>query len=425
MRKYNFSDYSYGSRRRSWLKTTLIVIGVGLPGLLFLGELAARALVGLVGNPKADQNSLALAYGLKPINSPQPTSGKLLVRSNPLLGYELMPQQKNQHWQINEQGFRSDRPVLSPKPENEIRLFLVGNSTAFGLLAPQNQQTIAAQLEKLLSQRIAAQNQQPDKFKPLVLPYYADQVEALQNLPPRLQEGNYRVITAAVPGYNSGNELALVAHRLMALQPDGIILLNGYEDLRSPSRELGSRLVLPPPPSQYWGEWGQGLSTWVNQLATVQLFQSWFMPKTALSAQVLAPTQFSSDPQEVNLRLQRYQYNLRQIRVLAGQIPLLVALQPEITGKRTKLTAPERQILKNLSPDYRQNLETGYQALNQSLSQNLPAVKLINLYRALDNNPAQTFADPIHLTPAGNQAIAQILFKSLEQTFAVQPIPPT
>lgn len=421
MRKYHFSDYSYSSRRRSWLKTSLLVIGVGLPGLLFMGELAARALVGLIGNPTSDQNSLVRAYDLKPINSPQVTGGKLLVRPNPLLGYELLPQQQTQHWQINAQGFRSDRPVLTPKPENEIRIFLVGNSTAFGLLAPNNQQTIAAQLEKLLTQRIAAQNQQPDKFKPLVLPYYADQIEALQDLPPRLQEGNYRVITAAVPGYNSGNELSLIAHRLMALQPDGIILLNGYEDLRSPSKELGNHLVLPPPPSQYLGEWGQGLSTWVNQLALVQLFQTWFMPKTALAPQVLARHQFSQDPQELNLRVQRYQYNLKQMRSLAGQIPVLVALQPEITGKRAKLTSSEQQILKTLSTNHREALEKGYQAI----SQNLPEVKLVNLYRALDQNPAQTFADPVHLTPAGNQAIARILFKALEQTFAVQPIPPT
>jgi hypothetical protein len=439
MRKYNYnSNYSYRNKPRSWLQLSLLAIAVGLPLLLLLTELAVRGIVGLTGyesklNGLAD-TSIAQTYGLRLVNTSKPAQAKLIVRQNPLLGYELLPKQKNKYWQINEQGFRSDRPISRTKASDEVRLFLIGNSTAFGQLATSNSKTIAPQLEKLLAQRLESQTNQPEKFKPLVLPYFADQVEQIKKLPPRLKEGRYQVITAAVPGYNSGNELSMVAHKLMAFQPDGIILLNGYEDLRSPSQELGKQ-VSPPstadPTDQYRNFFGFQIQTWFNQLMTVRLVRSWVSASPNLPIEQSFETdQFSGDPKELERRVQRYKYNLQQISNLGisnqgTKIPLILALQPEITGKQTNLSPTEQQILKQLNQGYRTRLENGYQALAQTLSQNSAKIKFLDLYRALDGNPQPSFLDPIHLTESANQAIAQRLFESLEQTFALQPVPPT
>ncbi|MCA6555967.1 MAG: SGNH/GDSL hydrolase family protein, partial [Pseudanabaena sp. M114S2SP2A07QC] len=221
---------SWQSKRKSWLRNTLLLLLIGLPLLLVLAELIARGAVLATGsnNQLAPNKTVAIAqsYAFKLQDSSGnnypglPDAGQLQVKRSPLLGYELLPSQSSDYWQINDQGFRQDSSVPVVKPPNEIRVFLVGGSTAFTNMAEKNQKALAFKVEKLLNERVRTQNSSPEKFKPKEIPYFADQIEAMRALPPRIRDGSYRVIAAAAPGYSSGNELALLAHKVMTYSPN-------------------------------------------------------------------------------------------------------------------------------------------------------------------------------------------------------------
>lgn len=439
MRRPRYTTSSWQPKRKSWLRNTLLLLLIGLPLLLILAELIARGAVSATGSTNLVPNktvAIAQSYAFKLQDSngknyPGLTdSGLLHIKRSPLLGYELLPSQKNEYWQINDQGFREDESVAIAKPANEIRVFLVGSSTAFTNMAEKNQKTVAFKLEKLLNDRVSAQNSNPEKFKPKDIPYFADQIEAMRALPPRIRDGNYRVIAAAVPGYSSGNELALLAHKVSAYSPNALLILDGYEDLRSPSnqtaREIGNiDQILSDPIAQYRRHQSQQFNNWLNSLYLIKAWQKWVLPAdtTTFSSeyQIFSAEQFSKDPQELQKRVDRYLYNLQQMTKLANGIPSLILLQPEITGKQQSLTKEEQGVLKSLGNEYSDRATNAYKVAEQSIGNSPLKPKFTNLYQLFLGTNQQAFIDPIHLTEAANDLLAQKLYESTEQLFLVQP----
>jgi len=433
---------SWQSKRKSWLRNILLLILIGLPLLLILAELIARGAVLATGstNQLIPNKTVALAqsyaFKLQDSNGNNypglPDAGQLHIKRSPLLGYELLPSQSSDYWQINDQGFRQDSSVPIDKPANEIRVFLVGSSTAFTNMAEKNQKALAFKIEKLLNDRVRAQNSNPEKFKPKEIPYFADQIEAMRTLPPRIRDGSYRVIAAAAPGYSSGNELALLSHKVMAYSPNALLILDGYEDLRSPSnqsaREIGNvEQMLRDPLAQYRQHQTQQFNNWLNSLYLVKAWQKWVVPAdiTTFSSeyQVFNAEQLSKDPKEIQKRVERYLYNTQQMTRLANSIPALIILQPEITGKQKSLTKEEEDILKSLGKDYSDRITNAYKVAEQSLSNSPLKAKFVNFYQLFQNTSQQAFIDPIHLTEAANDLLAQKLYDSTEQLFLVQPAP--
>lgn len=104
------------SKRKSssWLRNILLLIFVGLPLLFILAELIARGAVLATGstNQLAPNKNVAIAqsyaFKLQDVNGNSypglPDSGRLQVKRSPLLGYELMPSQSSEYWQINAQA---------------------------------------------------------------------------------------------------------------------------------------------------------------------------------------------------------------------------------------------------------------------------------------------------------------------------------
>ena len=440
MRRPRYTSSSWQPKRKSWFRNTLLLILIGLPLIIFLAELIARGAVLATGGVdqlvpnKTVAIAQSYAFKLQDVNGNNypglPDAGKLQVRRSPLLGYELIPNQKSEYWQINGQGFRQDSSVPVEKPASEIRIFLVGNSTAFTNMAEKNQKALAFKIEKLLNDRVRLQNSNPEKFKPKETPYFADQIQAIQALPPRIREGSYRVIAAAVPGYSSGNELSLLAHRVMAYSPNALIVFDGYEDLRSPSsqtaREIGNvEQMLSDPIAQYRQHQTQQFNNWLNSLYLVKAWQKWVVPASintfSSDYQVFNAEQLTKDPQELQRRIERYADNMVQMTRLAVNIPTLVALQPEITGKQKSLTKEEDDILKSLGKEYSDRAANAYKTAEQSLTAKLTGSKFVNFYTLFQGNKQQAFIDPIHLTEAANDIVAQKLYENMERLFIVQP----
>ncbi|MBD2177832.1 SGNH/GDSL hydrolase family protein [Pseudanabaena sp. FACHB-1998] len=442
MRRPRYTPSWHSKRKSSWLRNTLLLILIGLPLLLILAELIARGAVLATGstNQLAPNKSIAIAqsyaFKLQDVNGNSypglPDEGRLQVRRSPLLGYELLPSQSSDYWQINDQGFRQDSSVPIDKSANEIRVFIVGNSTAFTNMAEKNQKALAFKIEKLLNDRVRAQNANPEKFKPKEIPYFADQVEAMKALPPRIRDGSYRVIAAAVPGYSSGNELALVAHRVTAYSPNALIILDGYEDLRlssnQPAHEIGNvEQMLRDPIAQYRQHQTQQFNNWLNSLYLVKAWQKWVVPAdiTTFSSdyQIFNAEQFSKDPKELQKRIDRYIYNTKQMTKLVADIPSLIVLQPEITGKQKSLTKEEEGIVKSLGKEYSDRLANSYKVIDSALNKNFPNTKFLNFYQLFQDANQQAFVDPIHLTEAANDIMAQKLYENVERLFSVQPAP--
>jgi hypothetical protein len=441
MRKYRYTP-SWQTKRKSWLRNTLLIVMIALPLLVLMAELIARGAVLATGgiNQLIPNKTIAIAqsyaFRLQDSNGNNypglPDAGKLRVRRSPLLGYELLPDQNSEFWQVNAQGFRQDSAVPVDKPTNEIRVFLMGGSTAFTNMAEQNQKALAFKIEKLLNERVRAQNSSPERFKPKETPYFADQIEAIQTLPPRIRDGSYRVIAAAVPGYASGNELALIAHRVMTYNPNALVFLDGYEDMRSPSNQVAKEIgnidqLLRDPIAQYRQHQGQQFSNWLNSLYLVKAWQKWVAPasvtKFSSDYQVFSAEQLSKDTKESQARIDRYFANVQKMSKLASNIPVVVALQPEITGKLKSLVTEEENILQALGNDYRDRVIASYRLADQTLNGKLGNVKFLNFYQLFQDNKQQAFIDPIHLTEGANDILAKRLYDNLEQLFLVQPAP--
>lgn len=442
--------YSSSSNKpKHWLRNGLLLIFVGLPLALVLAEFAARNIVQATGadrqlsNPEDVSVEQAYRLQLRDANGKAypnlPESGQLQIRRSAFLEYELLPEQSNKFWQINKQGFRQSQPLPVTKANGEVRIFILGGSTAFGGMAPDNQSTLAPKLEKLLNDRVKEQNDKPAKFKPPLLPLYADQVEAVNLLPPRIREGKYQVIAAAVPGYTSSHELSLLAHRIMAYSPDCVIVLDGYEDLKTPGYAakqagIGNVEQLVQAPSElYRQHLTSQFDDWVNSLYLVKVSRRWVLPAIAPSlgstnSQLFGADLLPSNDADRKGRIERYKYNLRQMAKLASGIPIAIAIQPEITGKNN-LTSEEAKIVKDLGNDYSDRIKAGYAQIeaeiasgkNKDLTSANPKLRVVNFYRLFNGFDQQAFHDPIHLTDPGNQKLAKELSGVVQDIFAIEP----
>lgn len=203
---------------------------------LLVLELLTRIFIDLSGNRNkyaqaTSGSELIQAYRLKVTTnkSKKSTKSNDMLMAKPALsvGYELLGNQKSKYWQINEQGWRDRDTIPEAKPKDEIRIFLLGGSSAFGYGNSGNNATISEHLEKRLAERLKQQKTSPDLYQPELLP--SNDIERKKYLakPAQIKSGNYRVINVAVPGYASGNQLAQLALKIFKYQPDLIVILDG------------------------------------------------------------------------------------------------------------------------------------------------------------------------------------------------------
>ncbi|MEM7757777.1 MAG: SGNH/GDSL hydrolase family protein [Cyanobacteria bacterium P01_A01_bin.40] len=367
----------------------------------------------------------------------------LLAQNTIAVGYELVPNQKSRYWQINEQGFRDDATVSLKKPQDEIRIFLLGGSTAFGYGNSNNSATISNHLQQRLQQRLQQQRSSPQLYKPDLLPF--DKAEKQKHLakPSQIKSGKYRVINAAVPGYASGNELAQVALQILKYQPDLIVILNGYSDLMLPSNQQ----AVPAPAGNYLANNANSIKTYFQQLiaplknnsylAKVAQNQWLSSPETDPKANFLLNETTSRlvqhlppDKIELQNRVNRYIENQKQILNLsaAARVPLVVAIQPEITGRNpSQLTDNEGEIATELGRTYIKQVRENYPLFTQaafSLAQAFPQnIKAVDLYRLTDKYPSPSFVDAIHLNETANKKVAEQLYYAITTFSKMQVVP--
>ncbi len=450
----------FKSHRRSYRKPRrsfpLPVIILAIPLALILLELLVRIFVGVTGKSTElaayeGQPANVTAYYLKFVGETQhpydglSDRGQLAAQRTLAGGYRLAGNQTSNFWRINEQGFRDDKPVPLEKPKDEIRIFLLGGSTAFGQWIASNQATIASKLETRLNERISQQKRSPEKYRPIVLPFYKPELEKALKLPPQIREGSYRVINAAVPGYTSGNELAQLALQILPYSPDAVVVLDGYADLMLPSHKTQTDIpeiegFLNSAPGHFGVYLARQLQHTVGDMYLIKAIQYWILrPQPSVSQMSLVGVEQTApldkhlavEPTELARRVERYQNLHKQMLKLTtgASIPLVIAVQPEITGKENNMLAPsEQKILQELGATYRQRVQGSYTELvktAQQLEEAFPKnVKTLNLYKLYENFPNRAFYDAVHLTEEGNVQLAERLYQTLTTLPKLQVTPP-
>lgn len=450
-KSYRSSLSSYQKKKKSLPRWVILS---AIPIALITLELLARLIIGMIGKAPElaayDSEPLKVtAYRLNYLDQSGaaydglPDRGRLNAKRSPLMGYKLVGSQTNSFWQINEQGFRDSQPVAQTKSKDEVRIFVLGGSTAFGQMSSSNQSTFATQLETRLNQQVATQKTNSAKFRPNVLPYYADELTKAMALPPRIRDSRYRVINAAVPGYASSNELSQLALQVLSYKPDFIIVMDGYADLLLPSTQEGADIpgiesLLDNSFGHFTTALSERFKNWISQSFLVKSVQYWVLrpqdslklliPPATDDAQPLAQ-KLPANADELDRRVSRYRNNLEQIVRLASaaKIPIVLALQPEITSRNVNTLAPqEKKILDQVGQPYTQRVKAGYTELQRAIAQvkqQFPqGVTTLNLYEGT-NFQGESFYDTVHLTDAGNTAIANRLYDTIATSLTLQPKP--
>src|ERR1700733_9398315 len=334
------------------------------------------------------------------------------------------PDYKSGGVQLNQDGFRRDRNVSIEKPADTVRIFLLGGSVAYGgeTLYPEiddhwridNRQTIDHYLETRLNSTF------PSK--------------------------RWEVINASVKGYFLNQDLALFLSTVERYKPDYLILLDGVNDifamLRTPENEDAYSAA----------GLGEEFSTLTrpDALSLRMMAMTWLADNSALyrsiresvaqrnrvrarqaiagrSAAHLHPA-FASLPADdqrhvdaATRRLGNYTHTVRQIHRLAALdgTEALFVLQPQIAVTRKPLTGGETRLFDYWSkvdgPLYVYGFQTLYPQLSAQLTsaEQTDGYRLLDLTDVFDHSGLQTFTDYCHLTPAGNQIVADAIFDSL------------
>jgi lysophospholipase L1-like esterase len=367
----------------------------------------------------AEYTARKVAYGQ--LGSPSRHTELILDRWT---AFRNNPNYKDNGTQLNAEGFRRDQNVSLDKPPDSIRIFFLGGSVAYGgeTLYPEidyhwridNHQTIDYYLEKRLSSAFPAKR--------------------------------WEVVNAAVKGYLLNQDLAIFLSTLQRYKPDYLILLDGVNDLfamlRFPENEDGYSAA-------GLGEEFNGL-TKPGSMSLKLIASTWLFNNSALyrsirefvsqrnrtrgrrervrGAAAHVRPDFSSltsseqhQYQAASSRLSNYIRPVRQIHHLAmleGTQTVFI-LQPQIAVTRKQLTSVESRIL-----DYWSKLDGplfvyGFQTLYPQLSSRVSAAsetegyRFLDLANVFDHTSAQAFTDYCHLTPAGNQMIADAIFDFL------------
>jgi lysophospholipase L1-like esterase len=367
----------------------------------------------------AEYTARKVAYGQ--LGSPGRQTELILDRWT---AFRNNPGYKSNGVQLNQDGFRRDQSVSVDKPADTVRIFFLGGSVAYGgdTLYPEiddrwridNRQTIDHYLETRLNSTF------PSK--------------------------RWEVINASVKGYFLNQDLALFLSTVQRYKPDYLILLDGVNDmfamLRTPENEdaysaagLGeefSTLTRPDALSLrvMTTTWLADNSALYRSIRESIAQRSRVRARQAIagrSAAHLHPD-FASltadDQRHVGAaigRLGNYTRTVRQIHRLAALdgTETLFVLQPQIAVTRKPLTGVETRLFDYWSkmdgPLYVYGFQTVYPQLSAQLTSDAQTegYHFLDLTTVFDRTGIQTFTDYCHLTPAGNQMVADAIYDSL------------
>ncbi|MCA9548887.1 MAG: SGNH/GDSL hydrolase family protein [Myxococcales bacterium] len=326
-----------------------------------------------------------------------------LMRYSTYVGYFPSAHHTGDGYQTNNLGFRNTEDIALVKPADEVRVVVLGGSTAWGAGVLQ-EDTYAAMLQSLL------QAQLPGKA--------------------------VRVWNAGVGAYLSTHERALVVDKVAALRPDAVVHLTGWNDTYSGYRGFDIT-------DDRWD--------YTSSAAVLGQFHKMFTydADSALGVDPGPPTRAQHDLALFYLLDQPYYakqldakqkphdqvvegllYNMKIARTAADEVPVyLVALQPTLYATKKALSPFEVEMKAHNQAqtpafgDYNAAVYARYRAL---LPERLAALRIdmVDMDEAISAEARSVFIDHVHFGDRGNRMMAERLLQALLPKLSPSSVPP-
>jgi hypothetical protein len=300
------------------------------------------------------------------------------------------------HVVIDRHGFRYDGDLGEPKRPGELRIFLLGGSVT--LLGMRQETTLCGVLERKVRER-------------------------------RRGGARVRCASAGIMSGISDQELAMLVHQVASLEPDIVVVYDGYND-------RVARLVFEPTVGEPVG-WrvralaqrrGLAEARWLRE--AVEALPTW---RLALSRSRLATRLRPALRLENQLATRLGEAPLGGAESKAGgPRPSVAVIALHLLENWRKMHAVARgldfdlvTILQPARPDERQgeHLREYYEILNAEIAeQHAQGAPWYSFDRLLDDDP-EIFYDPVHTFDEGHERIAARMLEVLIELGAV-PAPP-
>ena len=358
-----------------------------------------------------------------------------LALADRFVAWRINPAYRRVDIQHNAQGFRRTASTSIEKPPNTIRIFLLGGSTAWGAQGSfgdidnrysriYNNQLIDAYLEQKLSAAVPSRH--------------------------------WEVINAAASGYRIHQHLMLLESRILRYHPDCVILLDGYNDVMTlfHAAALGGQSDFDVYGSTAGLDEFDAIFNSRSFSALLAFSHSWVRSNSALirlaedrvpglvrnpwrgaprnhPASANPATLGDLEPTERKgadwaLReasfFPRVARQIFRIANLDGAVPIFL-LQPILILSHKQFTTVEKRMFDydrtSGGPLYAYLFPETYRHLAGQMSEaaQMDGFPFVNLETVFDGSADQTFTDFAHLTPRGNEIIAERLVPLILEKF--------
>ena len=332
-------------------------------------------------------------------------------------GYEQIPNtiSLKSGFRQNNHGFRDEDDTSPQKKENEYRIFILGGSGAIGQGAMQEFIWISGQQEYASKYTISA--------------YLEEKLNA------EFPQKQVEVINAAVSGYKVHHELSLYLSKIRSLNPDLIILIDGYNDMFFPldgkfyvndfDREAWDNNRYKTDFTYRYGMYlmsksytffyiGKNIFTSKFQYDE-KIYQKWLNDTRTVDT-VALNTMFDNKFSEIKYGMDdvfdRYEM-FKQVCAI-DSVDILFCPQPILTLKPNKTDvekALNNYLLDELSEEEKMCYYSMYNYYLNRFDQTAGAENLnyLNLQKEINKSDKQIFVDYAHLSFFGNAFIAELL----------------
>lgn len=319
----------------------------------------------------------------------------LLRHDEPLIGFGLKKNlnEKVAGWHVrtNDLGLRGEALPVK-KPSDEFRIFIVGGSTVFGW-GVNEQETIAGHLQKLI---------QSQQFRSLT---------ATTRSLAATNHKQVRVINAGMPWYASWHESALIFFRILALEPDWIIVFDGLNDVAASLQplwtpiHLGGSLDLPTQIAASRKKNAARFSAFVADLIRLSPTLRYFFAKLAQRKELRNGTYHP----EVWDQYIRYMTGLKHLTASLG-IRFSVFLQPVMClDKPLDPYEIQTDATSMATPMFAEMFRKVYQEGEKRLL-NTRDIPFTSLRSTFSKTTSPIYMDGLHYNNLGNEMLAREIY---------------
>lgn len=325
--------------------------------------------------------------------------------------------------EFNNLGFRRREDTAIKKPDNTVRIFLMGGSAAFGSQAMPG----STYLE------ISGQGEYSNEE---TITYYLE-----QKLEAKYPQKNFEVINAATNWSRLHQQMLHYLRKIRLMEPDLILSMDAYNDSSAmidgntwhDTQLIGSERLFSNLKHKISPLFQSSYTAYLMAMLVFRTGES-FSPDQELVdqySQVNAPANFEEQigqarvelAQDLNILLREYMNNMRYFDKILDEdkVPHTFYLQPLTILDDYKALTPVEKAIQGYQYDtlmpsqlLRINFFEGVAQAGERLDQ-AGVLKFESMLDVFDGVEANVYSDYCHFTPKGNELLAEYFLKDIEE----------